>query len=81
VLACTHYPLIVERLRQLAPWPVCFVDPAPAIARRVIDLLGPQRHRGRAGSTRAIFTSGRSPADALKRFGIAVHEPASARAD
>ncbi|MFG1298901.1 glutamate racemase [Xanthobacter sp. V3C-3] len=40
VLACTHYPLIVDRLAQLAPWPVTFVDPAPAIARRVTQLIG-----------------------------------------
>ncbi len=51
VLACTHYPLLLERLQRLASWPVNFVDPAPAIARRVVDLLGPgatparQRHR------------------------------------
>lgn len=40
VLACTHYPLLLERLRTLAPWPVSWIDPAPAIARRVIQLLG-----------------------------------------
>ena len=58
VLACTHYPLLIERLRQLAPWPVNFIDPAPAIARRVVDLLGPGAAVGQYGSTtRAIFTS------------------------
>src|SRR5262249_56963252 len=41
VLACTHYPLLLQRLTALAPWPVSFIDPAPAIARRVVDLLGP----------------------------------------
>src|SRR6202047_375153 len=30
VLACTHYPLLLDRLRELAPWPVSFLDPAPA---------------------------------------------------
>lgn len=40
VLACTHYPLIGEHLARLAPWPVSWVDPAPAIARRVVQLLG-----------------------------------------
>ena len=40
VLACTHYPLLLDRLQRLAPWPVHFIDPAPAIARRVVDLLG-----------------------------------------
>ena len=41
VLACTHYPLLLDRLVRLAPWPVDWIDPAPAIARRVADLLGP----------------------------------------
>jgi glutamate racemase len=65
VLACTHYPLIIERLRRLAPWPVNFIDPAPAIARRVADLLGPAPQRGDAAMTRVIFTSGRPPASTL----------------
>src|SRR5262249_61374790 len=42
VLACTHYPLLLERLERLAPWPVTFVDPASAIARRVVDLSEPK---------------------------------------
>jgi glutamate racemase len=70
VLACTHYPLLVERLRRLAPWPVNFLDPAPAIARRVVELLGEAAAPPSAGATRAIFTSGRPPAAALARFGI-----------
>ncbi len=84
VLACTHYPLLIERLRQLAPWPVNFLDPAPAIARRVVDLLGPappSTRAGGAGSARAIFTSGRPPAAALSRFGIRAGEPAATEAD
>jgi len=70
VLACTHYPLLIDRLRRLAPWPVNFIDPAPAIARRVGDLLGPALPGERAGTTRTIFTSGRAPTAALARFGI-----------
>ena len=35
VLACTHFPLLISHFIRLAPWPVAFVDPAPAIARRV----------------------------------------------
>lgn len=34
VLGCTHYPLIVERLQRVCPWPVTFVDSGEAIARR-----------------------------------------------
>jgi glutamate racemase len=59
VLACTHYPLLMDRLVTLAPWPVEWIDPAPAIARRVADLLGPPgREADRAGAE-MIFTSKR----------------------
>jgi glutamate racemase len=66
VLACTHYPLVIERLRRLAPWPVNFIDPAPAIARRVVSLLGPAPSGGTSRTkTHAVFTSGRQPASTL----------------
>ncbi len=60
VLACTHYPLLMDRLARLAPWPVDWIDPAPAIARRVSDLLPATAgvaidHAG----AEMIFTSGR----------------------
>ena len=59
VLACTHYPLLLDRLTRLAPWPVDWIDPAPAIARRVSDLLGsPGRKSDQAGAE-IIFTSKR----------------------
>jgi glutamate racemase len=76
VLACTHYPLLLDRLRRLAPWPVNFVDPAPAIARRVVDLLGPAQPATHPGRTRAIFTSGRAPQAVLARFGVNAEVPA-----
>ncbi|MDI1264968.1 MAG: glutamate racemase [bacterium] len=60
VLACTHYPLLLDRLTKLAPWPVDWIDPAPAIARRVSDLLGvPGSARDTAGAE-MIFTSNRA---------------------
>jgi len=73
VLACTHFPLLLSRLERLAPWPVSFIDPAPAIARRVVELIGPP-----AASTTAdaeiAFTSGKPPSEELKatlaRFGL-----------
>jgi glutamate racemase len=58
VLACTHFPLLAERLKALSPWEAEFVDPAPAIARRVDALLGPVGPGRRAGRGRAFFTSG-----------------------
>jgi glutamate racemase len=81
VLACTHYPLLIDRFQRLAPWPVAFVDPAPAIARRVGDLLGPALGANGRGATRAVFTSGRKPAQALARLGIRADQPASTGAD
>lgn len=39
VLGCTHYPLIVERLRANAPWPVEWIDSGDAIARRALSLV------------------------------------------
>jgi glutamate racemase len=74
VLACTHYPLLIDRFTRLAPWPVRFIDPAPAIARRAIELLGtPQRPDARERG-QIVFTSGRPPSPTLSatlaRFGL-----------
>jgi glutamate racemase len=59
VLACTHFPLLMDRLVKLAPWPVDWIDPAPAIARRVVDLLGAARGEADDAGAEMIFTSGR----------------------
>ena len=40
VLGCTHYPLLTDELAKVEPWVVRYIDPAPAIARRVADVLG-----------------------------------------
>jgi glutamate racemase len=60
VLACTHYPLLMDRLVRLAPWPVDWIDPAPAIARRVADLLKPMGSEADHTGAEMIFTSGRA---------------------
>ena len=62
VLACTHYPLLLDRFVRLAPWPVAWIDPAPAIARRVIDLLGPPIGVADEAGAEMLFTSGRAHA-------------------
>ena len=46
VLGCTHYPLLVEEMRLVAPWDVNYLDPAPAIARRVGDVLADLKPAG-----------------------------------
>ena len=75
VLACTHYPLLIARLEQIAPWSVNFIDPAPAIARRVAHLLESVPALDDKRTTRAIFTSGKAPAAILARFGMQSAKP------
>lgn len=80
VLGCTHYPLLLEELRSAAPWPVDYIDPAPAIARRAVEVLkqhslGEQK-RGFSPGT-AVFTSAFSSPAALaayKEMGFPLHE-------
>jgi glutamate racemase len=67
VLACTHYPLLTARFRVVAPWPVEWLDPAPAIARRVADLMRDRLPGAPPGPPRIIFTSGRTPSPALAK--------------
>lgn len=79
VLACTHYPLLLPRFEALAPWPVSWIDPAPAIARRMVQLMGPaaevpSARAAPAGLADFILTSGRpvpAPlASALASYGL-----------
>ncbi|MCS0504541.1 glutamate racemase [Ancylobacter mangrovi] len=62
VLACTHYPLILDRLERLAPWPVRWIDPAAAIARRLSSLIGPVAFAASPAPLR-LFSTG-APLDA-----------------
>lgn len=67
VLACTHYPLLLERMQRLMPWPVTFIDPAPAIARRVVELLGAPQQAKPPALPQIVFTSGAtSPGNVLR---------------
>jgi glutamate racemase len=74
VLACTHYPLLIETLERVQPWPVAYVDPAPAIARRLDFLLGPQSEPAAPKTGALVFTSGEPPEPrlekALLRYGL-----------
>jgi glutamate racemase len=59
-LGCTHYPLLLPRFQALAPWPVTWIDPAPAIARRVTQLIGAPvpGHEADENEAIAVFTGG-----------------------
>ncbi len=68
VLACTHYPFMVNLFRRLAPWPVDWLDPAEAIARqarRKAPLIEGAEHP--EGFDFAVFTSG-NPDFATRRL-------------
>ena len=67
-LACTHYPLLLPRFQGLAPWPVTWIDPAPAIARRVTQLIGQPvpGHEADENEAVAVFTSGAAISPALR---------------
>jgi len=68
VLACTHYPFLVNRLRKTAPWPVDWIDTSEAIARRALTLAQtlppPNLHEA---PDIAYFTS-RTPPASLHRL-------------
>jgi glutamate racemase len=51
--------VLMDRLVKLAPWPVDWIDPAPAIARRVSDLLRPPGDESDSAGAEMIFTSRR----------------------
>lgn len=62
VLACTHYPFLVNRMRKMAPWPVDWIDTSEAIARRAASLLAAHPTAEEKGEVQeedvAVFTSG-----------------------
>lgn len=72
VLACTHYPLVIERLEAVAPWPVEWIDPAQAIARRVATVIGEgAAFAAETGGLGRFFATGRLPSPAFAgRFGF-----------
>jgi glutamate racemase len=74
VLACTHYPLLLSAFERLAPWPVAWIDSAPAIARRVRDVLPPDARPSSWPQHRAVLTSDghlqEALAPVLHRYGI-----------
>jgi glutamate racemase len=73
VLGCTHYPLLTGDMAEVAPWPVTWIDPAPAIARRTADVVEETRLNG-AGEApphgTVILTSARAGAsETLSAYG------------
>ena len=75
VLACTHYPFLVNRMRKMAPWPVDWIETSEAIARRALSLLPPKKAGMLQKDSRdeAYFTGGMpdaSTSNLLLGFGL-----------
>ena len=74
VLACTHFPLLLQELAAASPRPLGFVDGGAGIARRVAFLLGEDAGKGLPQPGRAVFTRADAQVDrlagALKSFGL-----------
>jgi glutamate racemase len=83
VLACTHYPFLLSHFVRLAPWPVEWIDPAPAIARRVAMVTGAGKAGAPAGPGVARLTSGEAWPSALagqlRALGLEPTEAAAGR--
>jgi glutamate racemase len=57
VLACTHYPFLTGAMDEVSPWAVTWLDPAPAIARRLKHVIGGRALAAR-GAEPVLLTSG-----------------------
>lgn len=74
VLACTHYPFLINRMRKTAPWPVDWIDTSEAIARRTLSLAASGAPT-EAADDLAVFTTGAAdPARVrlVRGFGLTV---------
>ena len=75
VLGCTHFPLLRDALRRIAPG-IHWVDSGPAIARRVVSLLVDHDYQP-VGEDRFVHTGEDGLADslALERLGFSEISP------
>ena len=82
VLACTHFPLLVDELKPLLPAKVQWIDSGEAIARRVETLLRSDNGKGQTGGRetkhRALMTGEDAAIEVLSQqvqsFGLAPFE-------
>jgi glutamate racemase len=59
-LGCTHYPFLLQTLRKVAGPGVRFIDPAPAVARHLVDVMNQEGLLSPAASASAPV-SGATP--------------------
>lgn len=66
VLGCTHYPFLLPVMQKLASPEVSFIDPAPAVARRLQDILRQEGIPSGGGPSVELLSSG--PSDTLNKL-------------
>jgi glutamate racemase len=66
VLGCTHYPFLLPLMQKLASPEVSFIDPAPAVARRLQDILRQEGVPCGGGPSVELLSSG--PSDTLNKL-------------
>ncbi len=57
VLVLSHYPFLIHQMIAVAPWPVEWLDPAPAIAQRLAAVIEDDTQIAE-GEGLSLFTSG-----------------------
>ncbi|MGM9737531.1 MAG: glutamate racemase [Candidatus Cryptobacteroides sp.] len=63
VLGCTHYPFLLPVMRKVAGPSVRFIDPAPAVAKRLVNVMAQDRLLSEAETARALHLAESLPAD------------------
>ena len=58
VLGCTHYPFLADTITKVADRPVTLIDPAPAVARHLLEVMQEQELVKEDGFEISLHSSG-----------------------
>lgn len=58
VLGCTHYPFLSETIRKVAGKPIKLIDPAPAVAKHLLDIMQENGLIRKDGFSMDLYSSG-----------------------
>ena len=58
VLGCTHYPFLAETIIKVAGTPVTLVDPAPAVAKHLLEVMQEKQLLRKEGFKMTLYSSG-----------------------
>ena len=58
VLGCTHYPFLSETIIKTAGQPITLIDPAPAVARHLLEVMQEKNLVKRDGFSMVLHSSG-----------------------